>query len=239
MRSCFSSINSSSQPAPLQEREHEPVGQEFMEEKQFLTDTHTHNPTPPSPYSLTSGPHIICPRGAHAVGGSSMPATFSSSTCPSSPSSTPKEQDFNPLIGPSDHIKTLLSKLGSSISALKAFFALASPKSSLCTSASAMAAELQTLSHLHMQLSSLIQEHEFGMEKDSSNNESIFQGPHHVDAILKSYEGIISRFHDEIRKKDAVIEALKETLAKSMLKVEKLERRMKAAETHCVREQRK
>ncbi|KAI5059753.1 hypothetical protein GOP47_0026072 [Adiantum capillus-veneris] len=205
-----------------------------MEEKQLLHDT-------PGSYSLTSGPHIR-PARAHAIGGPSMLATFSSPTCPSSPaSSAPNKQDFN---RPSDHIfKTLLSELGSSISALKAFFALmqaSSTSSHFCASATApelaMAAELQTLSHLHMQLSSLIQEHEFviGMEKDSSHmHEPRSQGPHHVDAIMKSYEGIITRFHEEIRKKDAVTEALKETLAKSMLKVEKLERRMKAAaDTH-------
>ncbi|KAI5059297.1 hypothetical protein GOP47_0025616 [Adiantum capillus-veneris] len=48
--------------------------------------------------------------------------------------------------------------------------------------------------------------------------------------ILKSYEGIISNFHNEIQKKNSVVENLKDMLAQTTLKKEKLERRVKRLE---------
>eukprot|EP00250_Pteridium_aquilinum_P021504 c25146_g1_i3 orf=288-1772(+) len=51
-----------------------------------------------------------------------------------------------------------------------------------------------------------------------------------------SYEGIINNFHSEIQAKDMVIESLKDTLAQTTLKKEKLERRVKRLEQKVSRE---
>ncbi|MCO5587279.1 hypothetical protein L7F22_041226 [Adiantum nelumboides] len=155
----------------------------------------------------------------------------------------PSSALINPRIHPSDHIKTLLSQLGSSVSASKTAFSLLRASSSPHTSAEdaynravmAMTEELQTLSHLHLRLYSLVQQHTFGdsSSETSSSETNDVMGPNIVErqeAMLTSYEGVITRFHDEIVRKEAVAEALKETLAKSMLKGEKLERRTKALE---------
>lgn len=56
------------------------------------------------------------------------------------------------------------------------------------------------------------------------------------DVILKSYEGIISNFHSEIQKKNALVENLKDMLAQTTLKKEKLERRVKRLEQRLARE---
>ncbi|KAH7436118.1 hypothetical protein KP509_05G003500 [Ceratopteris richardii] len=53
--------------------------------------------------------------------------------------------------------------------------------------------------------------------------------PKDVD-LLKSYEGIISNFHIEIRKRNAEVESLKDMLAESTLKNEKLEKKVKRLE---------
>ncbi|MCO5568100.1 hypothetical protein L7F22_021796 [Adiantum nelumboides] len=197
------------------------------------------------PYSLTSGPLT------------QLPVAHETASSPSSPSrlqqERPAEPPINPFIHPFDHIKTLLSQLGSSISTLKSAFNLvrASSSTSSCTTSAenasraaaltAMADQLQTFSHLHMKLYSLIQlQCHFGMNQDrpyETSSRSIsdesnmgLNAERPVKAMLVSYEGIISRFHDEIRKKDAVIEALKETLARATLKAEKLERQTKVLE---------
>lgn len=50
------------------------------------------------------------------------------------------------------------------------------------------------------------------------------------DTLLKSYEGIISNFHSQISKKNIELEKLKDVLAQTILKKEKLERRVKRLE---------
>lgn len=181
---------------------------------------------------------------------SSNPSTASSSSCsyrnrnnhPLASSDSINMWEEHEHIDPLINMKTLVSQLASSISSSKTTFALVQAASSACTSANsvrskaeeAMAEELHRLSHLQMRLHCALQQLDAGMKQDqsgyetASSNEFMGNLGQRQEAMLKSYEGIISRFHDEIRKKDAVTEALKETLAKSMLKGEKLERRVKA-----------
>ncbi|KAI5059748.1 hypothetical protein GOP47_0026067 [Adiantum capillus-veneris] len=262
---------SDSAPASLESSELEEEEEEEVEERGQslqiredikLSNEYTHtcdsSPSSTSPYSLTSGP-LIGGR-TRRISGLSIASTncsgrsrhqhfnldADSSNSLTSDSSAPTSLIWEEQIHPSDHMKTLLYQLGSSISASKAAFALTRASATPCACAEntyiragkAMEEELQTLSHLQMSLYSLFQQHEFGKEQESpcetSTSESM--GPNLVrnverqHAMLKSYEGIINRFHDEMRRKDAVTEALKETLAKSMLKGEKLERRMKVIE---------
>ncbi|KAH7306875.1 hypothetical protein KP509_22G035400 [Ceratopteris richardii] len=138
-------------------------------------------------------------------------------------------------------MKTLLLQLASTISALKTSFAQmkASARAGepIKKSESAMEEELRRLSNLQIGMYELIQEYDLGSQGGphapqtcDSNMNNMPSDAEKQGMILKSYEGIIKRFHDEIRKKDAVTDALKETLAKTVLKSEKLEKRVKSLE---------
>eukprot|EP00250_Pteridium_aquilinum_P015147 c22408_g2_i1 orf=40-1029(-) len=220
------------------------------------------------------------PHHAYFTSASSSSDTTPSSTEPSisNLSSTSLIWDEQEYIGQNfqlppihDHMKSLLSQLGSSISAMKAAYAhlqaamtaaslRRSSAQQMSTADKSMVEELQRLSDLHLQLvilQQIQQEHYNEVEKetagsrfrsicsngstaaaDSNENESakkyVRSGSLEKNALLKSYEGIIARFHDEIRRKDAVTEALKDTLAKSVLRGEKLERRIKSLEAKLV-----
>lgn len=149
--------------------------------------------------------------------------------------------DELPSISGSDYIKTLLSQLVSSMSSMKGAFAhvgamLRAYRGTGGSSSSSVASpaekiiveELQRSSSLHTRLYRVLQEQ--GAVEEGRNVSAAVIKCGDAQSIIKSYEGIISRFHDEIRKKEAVVEALKETLAKSMLKGEKLEQRLRSLE---------
>lgn len=136
-------------------------------------------------------------------------------------------------------METLLSQLFSSISALKSTYgqlqaALNRPYDDaqrIEVADKAVMEELQRLSDLQdlMVVAQYEDERDHRQHTTFPQEEDFKASVHELkkDAILQSYEGIITSFHSEIWKKDAQVEALKDALARSMLKGEKLERQLK------------
>lgn len=135
-------------------------------------------------------------------------------------------------------METLITNMFSTISTLKsAYMQLQSAHvpydpDKLQVADKAVIAELKRLSelkHSYKERVAIISSGE--VQEDSEAPPEAKEG-----VILKSYEGIISNFHSEIQKKNALVENLKDMLAQTTLKKEKLERRVKRLEQRLTRD---
>ncbi|KAH7306831.1 hypothetical protein KP509_22G033000 [Ceratopteris richardii] len=89
--------------------------------------------------------------------------------------------------------------------------------------------ELERLSELKNSYSERLALLSSGADEEGVDS-TAHDGKEGKSIILKSYEGIISSFHNEIQQKNAVVENLKDMLAQTTLKKEKLEKRVRRLE---------
>lgn len=131
---------------------------------------------------------------------------------------------------------TLISNLFSTISTLKsAYVELQSAHvpydpEKLQVADKAVIAELKRLSELKHSYNERLAIILSGQVGEKSQDFTEVEANDKEGVILKGYEGIISNFHSEIQKKSALAENLKDMLAQTTLKKEKLDRRVKRLE---------
>ncbi|MCO5589173.1 hypothetical protein L7F22_043139 [Adiantum nelumboides] len=133
-------------------------------------------------------------------------------------------------------METLITNMFSAVSSLKsAYMQLQSAHvpydpDKIQVADKAVIAELKRLSELKHSYRERLAIVSTGHEGDHVSAPSMEGEAEKNSEILKSYEGIIGNFHTEIQKKNAVVENLKDMLAQTTLKKEKLERRVKRLE---------
>lgn len=182
---------------------------------------------------LGRGADALTSDGSSCLATLSLDGEFADGESQKSQSSS--SSDPRPLSVIVQIMETLISNMFTTVSSLKnAYVQLQSAHApydadKLQVADEAVIAELRRLSELKRsyrdRLATVTAEH---VQEDAAFKPQ--------QSTLKSYEGIINNFHTEIQKKNAMVENLKDTLARTTLKKEKLERRVKRLEQRLARD---